>query len=59
MNNISNNKTKLQDYFGLLGTRYVESEVPFVPSAKFNKFIRYDQVERKYEWTIILFTRIT
>jgi len=49
MNNISNNKTKLQDYFGILGTRYVGSEVPFAPSTKLNKFIRYDQVERKCE----------
>jgi hypothetical protein len=53
MNNICNNITKFQVSFGILGTSYVGREVPFVPSTKLNNFIRYDEVERKYEWTII------
>jgi len=49
VNNISNNKTKFQDSFGILGTRHVGSEVPFAHSTKLNNFIRYDIVERKCE----------
>lgn len=49
MNNISNNKTKFQDSFSILGTRYVGREVPFAPSTKLNDFIRNDKVESKCE----------
>jgi len=59
MNNISNKKTKFQDSFSVLGTKYVGSEIPFAPSTKFNKFFRYNLAERKCEWKIISATRIT
>ena len=49
MNNISNNKTKFQNSFDILGTRYVGSEVQFAPSTKLNNFIQYDKVGSKCE----------